>query len=85
MSRRTVAKVKLDSTETGDEQTVLRFSPDCNDGRNKEWAKYTPALSLIMTVLNEVAEGFEVNNTYDLVLMPNGGPAVTDVSSDVDG
>ena len=42
-------------TPAGDGQTRLGFSPDYLDGRNAEWAKYTPALGLTMTVLDQVA------------------------------
>lgn len=44
----------------------LRFFPDYDDGRNKEWAAATPALSLTMTVKPEVAERFEVGAHYTL-------------------
>lgn len=62
------AKVKLDSADSdGSEQTTLRFSPDYQDDRNKEWAAATPSLSLIMTVRNEVAEQhFSVGDRYTL-------------------
>lgn len=53
------AKVFLSGkTPLNDGQTTLVFSADYADGRNKEWAKYTPSLSLNMVVLDEVAEKF---------------------------
>lgn len=62
------AKVKLESAEpNGSEQTTLRFGVDYADDRNKEWAAATPALSLTMTVRNEVAENhFAVNDRFTL-------------------
>lgn len=45
-------------------QTPLAFSADYADERNKEWAKYTPGLSLNMTVLDSVAEQFEQGGRY---------------------
>lgn len=63
----TTAKVKLVGwTEVDDgKQVSLSFSPDYEDGRNKEWAKYTPALSLSMVVKTEVANAnFEKNGAY---------------------
>lgn len=48
----------------GDGQTLLAFGADYNDERNKEWAKYTPGLSLQTTVLDEVAENFEQGGRY---------------------
>lgn len=53
------AKVFLSGkTQLSDGQTSLSFTADYMNGANKEWAKYTPSLSLSMTVLDEVAEKF---------------------------
>jgi len=63
------AKVKCTRKEPmahDDSQVTLEFQPDYDSGRNKEWAKYTPALSLTMTVLAEVAERFELQQPYTL-------------------
>jgi hypothetical protein len=54
------AKVKCTRHEAlGDGQTALEFQADYDDGRNKEWAKYTPSFSVNTTVLDSVAENFE--------------------------
>lgn len=45
-------------------QTQLSFNADSNDERNKAWAKYTPALSVIMHVTDAVAEQFEQGARY---------------------
>ena len=50
----------------GDGQTVLGFGPDYDDGRNKEWSKYTPSLSLSMQVLDSVAEHFSMGQAFTL-------------------
>jgi hypothetical protein len=50
----------------GDGQTQVHFEPDYADGRNAEWAKYTPAMSLSMTMLDEVADRFETGRAYML-------------------
>lgn len=50
-------------TKGSDGQTNLTFGPDYHDERNKEWAKYTPALAYSMTVLDEVAEGLKYGDT----------------------
>lgn len=61
------AKVKVTSREdAGNEQVALSFHADYEDGRNKEWSKYTPALSLSMTVKSEVAERFELGQAFTL-------------------
>lgn len=67
------AKVFLSGkTPSGDGQTALSFTADYADGANKEWAKYTPALSLSMTVLDEVAEHFgEHGAKFTLTFEPN--------------
>jgi len=61
------AKIKCTtkSPTTGDYQ-VITFSPDYADGRNKEWAAATPALSLTMTVKESAAEHFTPGGAYTL-------------------
>lgn len=48
----------------GPDQTTLNFTADYNDERNKEWAEFTPSLSLSMTVTNEVAKEFQAGKSY---------------------
>lgn len=50
--------------ESNSGQTPLAFSADYNDERYKEWAKYTPALSVQMHVTDAVAEKFELGGRY---------------------
>ncbi len=65
MSKTTaVAKLYTKQPAVDGEQTALFFNADYNDERNKEWSKYTPALSINMTVLNSVAEQFEQGARY---------------------
>lgn len=65
------AKVKVSGkTPLTDGQTSLHFAADYADDRNKEWAKYTPALSLGMTVLDSVAEHFETDQAFTLIFEP---------------
>ena len=52
--------------EGEDRQVRVNFLPDYNDGRNKEWSRYTPALSLSMTLKGDVADQFEVGQAYTL-------------------
>lgn len=52
--------------DEGDRQVVVTFAPDYADGRNREWALYTPALSLSMTLKGEVADRFEPGKAYTL-------------------
>jgi hypothetical protein len=53
----TTMKVKCRLREpAGDGQVRLEFGPDYDDDRNKDWAKYTPALSFSATVKEEVAD-----------------------------
>ena len=47
-----------------DGQVPLTFTADYSDDRNKEWAKYTPGLSVNMTVIEAVAENFEQGGRY---------------------
>jgi hypothetical protein len=60
------AKIKCTGKDDAGDQVSLRFEPDYNDGRNAEWAKYTPALSLTMNVKGDVAQQFEPGGKYTL-------------------
>lgn len=65
MSKQVTAKVTVTGkTKVADDQYTVHFTPDYNDGRNKEWAKFTPALSLSMTVKEPVSDFFEAGKGY---------------------
>ena len=55
-----------------DGATNLAFGPDYQDGRNAEWAAATPNLSVSMTVIDAVAEHFELGGKYTLTFTPTG-------------
>lgn len=57
---------KNETGEGDNRQANVSFLPDYNDGRNKEWALYTPALSLSMTLKGAVADRFEQGKAYTL-------------------
>jgi hypothetical protein len=59
-----VAKLYTKQPQTGSDQTLLAFNADYNDERNKAWSQFTPAFNVSMTVLNSVAENFELNANY---------------------
>lgn len=44
----------------GNDNVQLGFIADYEDGRNKEWSQFTPALSFSMTVNPEIAAMFDV-------------------------
>jgi hypothetical protein len=64
MSKTTAVATLYTKGESRDGQTALAFSADYADERNKEWSKYTPALSVQMTVLDSVAEQFQQGGRY---------------------
>lgn len=64
MSKTTAVATLQRKEDVGNEQTSLAFYADYNDERNKAWSKYTPALSVQMTVMDSVAEQFEQGQTY---------------------
>jgi hypothetical protein len=64
MSKTTAVATLSSKTDAGSGQTALAFHADYNDERNKEWAKYTPGLSVQMTVLDSVGEQFEQGGRY---------------------
>jgi hypothetical protein len=55
VSENITAVAKCQVHEEANEQVLVTFAADYQDERNKEWAKYTPALSVSITVLPEVA------------------------------
>lgn len=66
------AKVQVQVKEpVGEDEVRLHFVPDYADGRNKAWAKYTPGLSLTMTVLGSVGEQFNVGDAFTLTFEPS--------------
>lgn len=67
------AKVFLSGkTPNGQDEMYLAFTADYADGANKEWAKYTPSLTLNMVVLNEVADQFgEYGSKFTLTFEPS--------------
>lgn len=65
------AKIKLTSKgESSDGQVQLNFGADYADDRNKEWARWTPGLSLTMGLKGAVADQFEVGKAYTLTFTP---------------
>jgi hypothetical protein len=67
----TTAKIKVSSkTVNGDGQVTIQFFADYENSANTEWAKYTPALSLSMTVIDSVAEQFTEGQAITLTLDP---------------
>lgn len=69
------AKVRCNDSSEHNEQVQYMFGADyfSEDGKaiNAEWAKYTPALALSITVKSEVPEvQFEVGRSYTLTFEP---------------
>jgi hypothetical protein len=66
----TTAKVMLNSkleSGVGDNRAVvLTFSANYAEGKNSEWAMWTPTLQLTMTVKGAVADQFNVGGQYTL-------------------
>lgn len=52
------------------EAVSLAFMADYADGRNKEWAVATPAISLMMTVKPDVAKHFPMGKPITLTFTP---------------
>lgn len=59
-------QTKQESGERDSRQATVTFAADYADGRNKEWALYTPGLSLTMGLRGSVADQFEVGAAYTL-------------------
>jgi hypothetical protein len=67
---KTTAKVMLNSKlESGvgeHRQIQASFSANYADGRNKEWAVYTPSLQLTISLKGELGDRFEIGREYTL-------------------
>ena len=48
------------------DQVSIGMNADYSDGRNKEWAKYTPALSVNISVKPELAHLFPMGQAFTL-------------------
>jgi len=76
------AKVKVSNKQQHENGVTLAFAPDYQDGRNKEWAVRTPSLSLTMTVLDRVAEQFEVGDAVTLTFEKDDAGAQSDAQGE---
>lgn len=65
-----VCQTKQEAGEGDDRQVNVAFVPDYADDRNKEWARWTPGLSLTMGLKGAVADQFEVGKAYTLTFTP---------------
>lgn len=65
MSIQVTAKVVCQTkTPWGEDEVQLIFGADYEDGRNKEWAKYTPGMSINTTMRGAVGDRFEPGKRY---------------------
>ncbi len=61
---KTTAVAKLYNKVEGLETTSLSFNAPYDRPENHVWSKYTPALSISMTVLNEIADGYAIGDEF---------------------
>jgi len=62
-----VSCVSKTETGEGDERYAnVTLGADYNDGRNAEWAKWTPSMSVTMTLNGRAAALFEAGKKYTL-------------------
>jgi hypothetical protein len=58
----------------GNDDVQLSFVADYEDGRNEEWAQFTPSLTFTMTVKKEIAAMFEVGEKITFFAEPTQAP-----------
>ncbi len=75
ITAKVVCQSKSELGEGENRQVTVTFVPDYADGRNKEWALYTPGLSLTMGLRGSVADRFEVGQAFELRFVPEGSKA----------
>lgn len=68
VSAKIVCQSKMESGEGDDRTVTVTFVPDYADGRNKEWARWTPGLGLTMGLKGAVADHFELQGKYTMIL-----------------
>jgi hypothetical protein len=73
---------KTEQGEGEHRQVNVSFGADYADGRNKEWALYTPGLSLMMGLRGPVADRFEVGKSYELRFIEEGAALNVDAVPD---
>jgi hypothetical protein len=61
---------KTESGEGDNRQVNVSFHADYADGRNKDWARFTPGLSLTIGLRGSVADKFEAGKSYILTFTP---------------
>ena len=61
-----ICQSKTETGEGDDRTATVTFAPDYADGRNAEWARWTPGLSLTIGLRGSVADRFEVGKAYTL-------------------
>jgi hypothetical protein len=66
MSRFTAKAVIMSTTNHGDGQTIIAMNAGYANGENKQWAKYTPTLSVSMSVIDEIAAPFKPGKKVDI-------------------
>jgi len=66
------AKFKVNRLSEYDTATEVELTPDYAEGKNKEWAEFTPAGMMRMTVKNSVAaEFFKQNRSFTVTFTPD--------------
>lgn len=71
VTAKVVCTGKTENGEGDERQVFVAFNADYNDGRNKEWSLYTPALNLNLTLKGAVADRFEQGKAYTLTFEEN--------------
>ena len=64
MTAKIVLQSKVESGEDADRVAALHFQADYADDRNKEWARWTPALGLTMTVKGSLADRLSTGQKF---------------------
>jgi hypothetical protein len=72
LTKEVTAKFKVSGVGAPyDGQVNIALLVDYEDGRNKEWAKYTPSGQIQMTVKESVAPAFPLNQAFLVTFTPD--------------
>lgn len=72
ITAKAICTSKTESGDGEDRQVAVRFRADYDDDRNKQWARYTPALDLCMTLRGAIADRFAAGQAFTLTFEPEG-------------
>ncbi len=64
MSAKLNCASKTESGVGDDRQVTVTFGADYADGRNKEWARFTPSANVSIVLKGELGDRYQIGKSY---------------------